>query len=135
MNDAPTEAACGAPNSAGSASGLRSRPCSAAPDRPNVAPIRIASSVRGRRMSRTMMPSAPWPSNRPASAWRGEMLAGPLISEMTASTSDQRREREDQAQGRCGGSKSMLLSPAISYRVASGTPIQTAVMPAKAGIQ
>ena len=36
-NDAPTEAACGAPNSAGSASGLRSRPCSAAPAKPNVA--------------------------------------------------------------------------------------------------
>ena len=33
-NEAPTDAACGAPNSAGSASGLRSRPCSAAPDRP-----------------------------------------------------------------------------------------------------
>ena len=36
---AAAAAACGAPNSAGSASGLRSRPCSAAPDRPSVAPI------------------------------------------------------------------------------------------------
>ena len=42
---------------AGSASGLRNSPCRAAPERPSVAPISSASSVRGRRMSRTMMPA------------------------------------------------------------------------------
>ena len=82
---AAAAAACGAPNSAGSASGLRSRPCSAAPDRPSVAPISAASSVRGRRMSRTMMPAGPSPENRPAIAARGDRPAGPTMSESTAS--------------------------------------------------
>ena len=59
MNEAAAAAACGAPNKAGSASGLRSRPCSAAPESPSVAPISSASSVRGRRISRTMMPAGP----------------------------------------------------------------------------
>ncbi|CEG10617.1 hypothetical protein BN961_04057 [Afipia felis] len=52
-------AACGAPNSDGSASGLRSNPCSDAPAIPNVAPIKAASSVRGRRTSRTMIEATP----------------------------------------------------------------------------
>ena len=83
---AAAAAACGAPNSAGSASGLRSSPCSAAPERPSVAPIRPASIVRGKRMSRTMMPAGPSPDRSPAIAARGESPAGPTISETMART-------------------------------------------------
>jgi hypothetical protein len=85
-SEAAAAAACGAPNSAGSASGLRSSPCNAAPERPSVAPIRIASRVRGSRISRTMIPAGPSPSIRPASAVRGVRPAGPTISDTTAST-------------------------------------------------
>ena len=42
MNEDAAAAACGAPNSAGSASGLRSSPCSAAPESPSVAPMKAA---------------------------------------------------------------------------------------------
>ena len=83
---AAAAAACGAPNRAGSASGLRKSPCSAAPDSPSVAPISAASSVRGRRMSRTMMPAGPSPESSPAIAARGDSPAGPTINEMIAST-------------------------------------------------
>jgi hypothetical protein len=86
-NEEAAAAACGAPNSAGSARGLRNRPCSAAPDRPKVAPINTASSVRGSRMSRTMMPAAPSPVMRPESAARGDNPAGPTMRERSMSTS------------------------------------------------
>src|SRR5713101_3646003 len=86
MNEDAAAAACGAPNKAGSARGLRSSPCSAAPARPSVPPISSASSVRGRRMSRTMIPAGPSPSISPASAALGESPAGPTVSESTAKT-------------------------------------------------
>ena len=54
-NEAAAAAACGAPNKAGSASGLRNNPCKAAPENPSVAPISAASSVRGNRISRTII--------------------------------------------------------------------------------
>ena len=81
VNDDAAAAACGAPNKAGSARGLRSNPCKAAPERPSVAPISKASKVRGRRMSRTTIPAGPSPENNPASAARGDNPAGPTMSE------------------------------------------------------
>ena len=86
VNDEAAAAACGAPNRAGSASGLRSSPCNAAPERPSVAPIRTASNVRGRRISRTTTPAGPSPESNPTSAARGDRPAGPTISESTIST-------------------------------------------------
>ena len=86
MADAAAAAACGAPNSEGSASGLRSRPCRDAPASPNVAPIMRASRVRGSRMSRTMIEATPWSENRAAITVRGEKDAGPVISDSTNST-------------------------------------------------
>ena len=41
------------PSTPGSASGLRSRPCSAAPDTPSAAPVTKAASARGSRISHT----------------------------------------------------------------------------------
>ena len=63
-------------------------PATRRPTRPSVAPISSASSVRGSRMSRTMMPAGPSPPNRPASAARGDSPAGPTISD-----SDRRARR------------------------------------------
>ena len=86
VKDEAAAAACGAPNKAGSASGLRSSPCKAAPESPSVAPISTANIVRGRRMSRTTMPAGPSPENNPDKAACGERPAGPTISETTIKT-------------------------------------------------
>src|ERR1044072_4441455 len=48
ISTAPNAADCGAPNKEGDASGLRSRPCSAAPDNPRMAPIANPRIMRGR---------------------------------------------------------------------------------------
>ena len=54
---APSAAPLETPSKAGSASGLRVKPCSTAPDRPNVAPTIKASTLRGRRTSCTISPA------------------------------------------------------------------------------
>ena len=119
-NDAPTEAACGAPNSAGSASGLRNSPCNAAPAKPNVPPIKIASSVRGSRISRTTIPAAPSPLNSPAIASRGDRPAGPTISEMTASTTISAASAR--LSRRPLGPAPVIISPPAPFLQASGLP-------------
>ena len=85
--DEVAAAACGAPNKAGSASGLRNSPCKAAPERPSVAPISTASKVRGSRISRTMIAAGPSPMNNASSAVRTGSPAGPTTSETTISAS------------------------------------------------
>ena len=65
---------------------MRSRPCSAAPDRPRMAPIASASSVRGRRISRTITcdTSLP-PPNSASTTVSGDSRTGPMPSEISTS--------------------------------------------------
>ena len=88
------------PSSPGSASGLRSRPCSAAPDMPSDMPTRMASSTRGRRISVTMAcwrtstslsPPALDPASLPGSKAAATSLTasstGPMVSDTSARVS------------------------------------------------
>ena len=118
--DAPTDAACGAPNNAGSASGLRNSPCSAAPAKPNVA----ADQDREQRTRQSDIAhddaAAPSPLNRPASASRGESAAGADHQRDDGEHRDQHRERQIEAQSRSvRHASSVLRRP--SYK-ASGLP-------------
>ena len=93
---APNAADCGAPNSDGDASGLRSSPCSAAPERPRMAPIANARMARGSRISCTMIrcSSLP-PPNSACDTVSGDSRTGPTPSETSASstTSDNKCRR------------------------------------------
>ena len=81
---APKAAACGAPNSDGDASGLRRSPWRAAPDRPRIPPIAMASTARGNRISWTMICCASLPPPKRASATTmGESRTGPIPSDKT----------------------------------------------------
>ena len=74
--------------------------------------------MRGRRMSRTMMPAGPSPSISPAIAARGESPAGPTMSESDAERDDQRRQGRDRAARHVGSAACMLSSSGRpSYRV------------------
>ena len=58
---APNAAAAEAPNRSGAASGLRNRPCIAAPAKPSEPPMRTARIARGSRISTTIIRAASVP--------------------------------------------------------------------------
>ena len=65
---AASDAVADTPSTPGSASGLRSSPCNAAPEAPSAAPVPKAASARGRRISHTTIrsPGVPAPSSAPS---------------------------------------------------------------------
>ncbi len=84
--DEAAAAACGAPNTAGSASGLRNSPCKAAPDKAERRADQSGQQCAGSRISRTMMAAGPSPLQRAASAVRAGSPAGPTISDTSIRT-------------------------------------------------
>ena len=84
---APSAADEDTPISPGSASGLRKKPCIAAPDRPRTAPTSRPRMARGRRIScitRTTGP--PSPRNRAVRLSANPRAAGPISKEAAKST-------------------------------------------------
>ena len=85
---APSDAEALTPISPGSASGLRRYPCSAAPERPSVAPIISPSSARGRRTSLMISAIASDLSENSAAMLSPKAIAaGPTVSESRNSAS------------------------------------------------